>query len=255
MNPGLRRTMMAANWKMNKTAAETADFFSKLKALVPAGTACSVVVAPPFLSVPAAVEAARGTSIGIAGQNLHWEAKGAFTGEVSGPMLVAAGCSHVIVGHSERRQLFGESDGSVQRKVRAALGVGLTPIICVGETQQEYDAGETENVLLRQYEAAFSVLDADQLAHCVLAYEPVWAIGTGKIATPEQAQNAHMFLRGCVAGRFGSQAADSLTILYGGSIKPDNSQQLMAQPDVDGGLVGGASLEPESFAKLVAAAS
>jgi triosephosphate isomerase len=244
-----RRKIMAANWKMHKTAAETKDFFAALQ--LPAGRACGVVVAPPFVNIPAAVEAARGRDVAIAGQNLYWEAKGAFTGEISGPMLAAAGCTYVIIGHSERRQYFGETDATVNRRLVAALAAGLTPIVCVGETLPEREAGQVEAVLARQFDGAFAGCD-EAGSKCVLAYEPVWAIGTGKVASPEQAQDAHAFLRACARERFGQATGEALTILYGGSVKPDNVRALMAQPDVDGGLVGGASLDPVAFAALVA---
>jgi len=251
---GERRAFMVANWKMHKTAAETADFFARLRELAPNGQRHGfVVVAPPFPSLSAAVEAARGDDIAIAGQNLHWEPEGAFTGEVSGPMLAAAGCTYVIVGHSERRHLFGETDETVHRKVRAALNARLTPIVCVGETQQQRTDNETELILRYQLERAFWGMEAEELRSCVLAYEPVWAIGTGNTATPAIAEGAHRFLRRCVLEVFGAEAAAGFTILYGGSITPANIRALLEQPDVDGGLVGGASLEADSFAALVRA--
>lgn len=250
LNP--RRKMMVANWKMHKTAAQATEFFDKFSSLVPASAdRCFVVVAPAFPSLPAAVAAAQGRDIAIAGQDLHWEAEGAYTGEVSGPMLAAAGCAYVIVGHSERRQFFGETDETVYRKVRAALVARLIPIVCVGETQQQRDNNEIELILRYQFERAFWGMEADALRGCVLAYEPVWAIGTGKVASPEIAQGTHRFLRRCALEVFGAEAAAALTILYGGSVKPGNERNLMAQPDVDGGLIGSASLEPDSFAALV----
>ncbi|HEY7837030.1 MAG TPA: triose-phosphate isomerase [Terriglobales bacterium] len=250
MPKSTRRKIMAANWKMHKTVAETREFFTALT--LPAARACAVVVAPPYLAIPAAVEAARGRDIAIAGQNLYWESKGAFTGEISGPMLAAAGCGYVIIGHSERRQYFGETDATVNRRLVAALAANLTPIVCVGETLPEREAGQVEAVLRRQFTGGFEGLDATAAQRCVLAYEPVWAIGTGKVATPEQAQQAQAFLRACVQERFGAELAMGMSILYGGSVKPDNVKSLMAQPDVDGGLVGGASLDPVAFAALVA---
>ncbi|MGH9481359.1 MAG: triose-phosphate isomerase [Terriglobales bacterium] len=250
-----RRALMVANWKMHKTAAQTSEFFSRLRELAPKDNGhCFVVVAPPFPSLAAAVEAARGHDIAIAGQNLHWAAEGAYTGEVSGPMLAAAGCTYVIVGHSERRQFFGETDESVHKKVGAALAAGLAPIVCVGETQEQRAGNETELILRYQLERAFWGMEAEALRGCVLAYEPVWAIGNGNAATPAVAEGAQRFLRRCALDIFGAEAAAGLTILYGGSIKPGNVRALLEQPDVDGGLVGGASLDPEAFAALVRAA-
>jgi len=248
--------MMVANWKMHKTAAEAAAFIARLRDFLPAnGGACLVVVAPPFPCLAAAVEAARGSGCAIAGQNLHWEPEGAFTGEVSAAMLAAAGCSHVIVGHSERRQFFGETDESVHKKVRAALAASLTPIVCVGETEAQRSDNETELILRYQFERAFWGMEADTFSRCVLAYEPVWAIGTGNTATPEVAEGAQRFLRRCARDIFGPEAAQDLTILYGGSIKPSNIRALLDQPDVDGGLVGTASLDPDTFAALVKSAN
>lgn len=256
MKTSPRRKMMVANWKMHKTAAETAEFFARLyQAASPAPDACFVVVAPPFLGIPAAVEAARGHDIAIAGQNLYWEPEGAFTGEVSGPMLAAAGCTYVIVGHSERRQLFGETDESVHRKVRAALDAKLTPIVCVGESQAQRDGNEIELILRFQFERAFWGMEAEDLRRCVLAYEPIWAIGTGKVATPEIAEGTHRFLRHCALEVFGPEAAAGFTILYGGSVKPGNERALLEQPDVDGGLIGSASLDPDTFATLIRTAT
>lgn len=247
-----RRRMMVANWKMHKTAAETAAFFTRFRELVPGSDeSCFVVVAPPFPSLQVAAEAARGLDIAIAGQDMHWASEGAYTGEVSSAMLTAAGCTYVILGHSERRQYFGETDESVHRKVRAALAAGLTPIVCVGETQAQRDSSETELILRYQFEAAFWGMAAEDLRRSVLAYEPVWAIGTGKIATPDIAEGAHRFLRRCAANIFGAEAAAGITILYGGSIKPGNAKEVLRQPDVDGGLVGAASLDPEAFAALM----
>lgn len=248
----VRLPIMAANWKMYKTQEEAADFFLKLRPVLEAVTRCFVVVAPPFLSIPAAVEATNGLStVAISGQNLHWEKEGAFTGEVSARMLKAAGASYVIIGHSERRQYFGETDETVNKKIRAALDGGLSPIVCVGEMLAQREAGETEAVLKRQFERGLYGLGAEELLQCVLAYEPVWAIGTGRTASPEVAQEAHAFLRSQATLIFGAEAANRLRILYGGSVKPDNVAGLMAQPDIDGGLVGGASLKPDSFASLI----
>lgn len=249
-----RRPIMAANWKMHKTPAETEEFFLRLRPALERAPAPApfVVVAPPFPCIPAAVHAARGLeNVAIAGQNLFWEKQGAFTGEVSAAMLRACGCSYVIIGHSERRQYFGETDESVNRKTRAALAGGLTPIVCVGETLAEREAGATEAVLRRQFEKGLWELSAEHILGCVVAYEPVWAIGTGRTATPELAQAAHAFLRALARALFGGEAADRLRILYGGSVKPENIAGLIAQPDIDGGLVGGASLDPAAFAALL----
>ena len=247
----MRKPVMAANWKMHKNAEETARFFAEFKPLVESSTHCEIVVCPPFTSVAAAVDGAQGSAIGIGAQNLYWEAKGAYTGEVAPGMLTAAGCRYVIIGHSERRQFFGETDETVCRKIVAALEAGLIPIVCVGELLDDREAGETEEVLLRQFEGAFTSLTPGQFSPIIIAYEPVWAIGTGKTATPEMAAEAHRFLRGLAGGQFGSEIGGAVRILYGGSVKPGNVRSLMAQPDIDGALVGGASLEAESFAAIV----
>jgi triosephosphate isomerase len=242
---------MAGNWKMYKTGADARAFFEKFKPLVGKSTHCDIVICPPYTALAAAVEAARGTNIAVGAQNLHWEKQGAFTGEVSAAMLTEAGCRYVIIGHSERRQYFGETDETVARKTAAALAVGLTPIVCVGELLAEREAGKTEAVLSTQFGGAFSALTASQFARIIIAYEPVWAIGTGKTATPEMAADAHRYLRGRAAAQFGAAVAGEGRILYGGSVKPDNVKGLMAQTEIDGALVGGASLEADSFAAIV----
>jgi triosephosphate isomerase (TIM) len=247
----LRRPVIAGNWKMFKTAAETRAFFQALLPLVTASKHCDIIAAPPFTALAAAVESARGSSIGIAAQNLHWEREGAFTGEVSARMLVDAGCRAVIVGHSERRQFFGETDESVHRKTKAALDAGLTPIVCVGESLAEREGNRTEAVLKRQFEGGLAALTPVDFSRILIAYEPVWAIGTGRTATPEIAGEAHRFIRGLAAARFTSEQASALRILYGGSVKPENIKGLMAQDQIDGALVGGASLDPKSFAAIV----
>jgi len=247
----LRRPVIAGNWKMYKTQAETRAFFEAFRPLVAASKHCDVIVAPPFTALAAAVEAARGTAIGIAAQNLHWEREGAFTGEVSARMLVEAGCRAVIIGHSERRQFFGETDETVYRKTRAALEAGLTPIVCVGELLSEREANITVKVLTRQFEGGVAALTPAEFSRILIAYEPVWAIGTGRTATPEIAAESHGHLRELVADRFGPEQAIALRILYGGSVKPDNIKGLMAQAEIDGALVGGASLDPKSFAAIV----
>ena len=236
---------------MYKTQAQTRAYFAALAPLVAGSTHCEVIVAPPFTALSAAVEATRGTAISIAAQNMHWEAEGAFTGEVSPAMLIEAGCRAVIIAHSERRQLFGETDERANKKVKAALAAGLTPILCVGETLAERESGQTEAVLERQFRGGVAALTGPEFSRIILAYEPVWAIGTGRTATPEMAAEAHRFLRQQVASMLSAALAAGLRILYGGSVKPDNIKGLMAQAEIDGALVGGASLTPEAFASIV----
>ena len=247
----MRKPVMAGNWKMYKTAAETASYFEKFALLVANASHAEVVVCVPFVNLPAAVLATRWTAIGIGAQYVFWLKEGAYTGEVSAPMLTAVGCRWVIIGHSERRQYFGETDEMVLKKTVAALDAGLTPIVCVGERLEEREARATEAVLHAQCANGIAGLEPEQFARIVIAYEPVWAIGTGKTATPEIAADAHSFLRAQIGDRFGSDAAAACRILYGGSVKPDNIADLMAQPEIDGALVGGASLDPASFAAIV----
>ena len=247
----MRRPVIAGNWKMYKTPTDARAFFNAFKPLVGASTHCDIVIAPPFPALAAAVEAARGSAISIHAQNLHWAKDGAFTGEVSAAMLVDAGCRGVIIGHSERRQFFGDTDDWVNKKLRAALEMGLEPIVCVGETLQEREAKQTETVLERQFRGAVAALTAAEFSRIIIAYEPVWAIGTGRTATPELAAEAHRFLRQLAAASFTPERAAGLRILYGGSVKPDNIKGLMAQVEIDGALVGGASLNPQSFASIV----
>jgi triosephosphate isomerase len=247
----LRRPVIAGNWKMFKTQVEARAFFEAFKPLTAAAGHCDIIVAPPFTALAAAVEAARGSAITIAAQNAHWEPQGAFTGEVSMRMLVEAGCRSVIIGHSERRQFFGDTDEWVHRKVQAALVAGLTPIVCVGESLAEREGNRTHAVLKRQFEAGLAALTGADFSRILLAYEPVWAIGTGRTATPEMAADAHRYLRELAASRFTPERASALRILYGGSVKPDNIRGLMAQVEIDGALVGGASLGPQSFAAIV----
>ena len=242
---------MAGNWKMYKTPAETAAFFEKFRPLVEKSGHCEVVICPPFTNLAAAVEAGKGTHIRIGAQNVGWAKEGAFTGEISGTMIAATGATHAIVGHSERRQYFGESDETVLRRTQAALECGLTPIVCVGELLEEREGGRTEAVLTSQFQGGIAGLTEQQFARIVIAYEPVWAIGTGKTATPEIAAGAHRLIRGQARARFGSAAGHAIRILYGGSVKPDNVKSLMAQPEIDGTLVGRASLDPVSFASIV----
>jgi triosephosphate isomerase len=242
---------MAGNWKMYKTPAESVEFFEAFRPLVAKSTRRDIVICPPFVDLPAAAEAARGTNIEIGAQNMHWAAEGAYTGEVSAGMLVAAGCQWVIVGHSERRHYFGETEESAFKKLCAALGAGLKPIYCVGERLPEREAGKTHEVLDRQIRGCAWNLTPEQFQGIAIAYEPVWAIGTGKVATPEIAASAHAFIRERVGEKFGAAAADVCRILYGGSVKPDNVSGLMAQDEIDGALVGGASLDAVSFAAIV----
>ena len=251
MSPHKRRHVAAGNWKMYKTHEQTRAFFEAFLPLVADATDTDIVVAPPYTSLCIAVDMAKGTNVGISAQNLDWRKEGAFTGEVSAQMLKDAGCQYVIIGHSERRQFFGESDSGVAQKTKAALDAGLTPIVCVGEMLNDREEGRTETVLSQQFIAGPGSLTADEFSRILLAYEPVWAIGTGRTATPEIAAAAHRFLRQCVRDQFSPQAAASVRILYGGSVKPDNIQGLMAQEDLDGTLVGGASLDARSFAAIV----
>jgi len=246
-----RKPMMAGNWKMYKTPAETHAFFEGFKPMVANTTHCDIVICPPFPNLPAAVQETHGSNIAIGAQNLYWGREGAVTGEVSGHMLQAVGCRYVIIAHSERRQYFGESEPDVVRKAQAALEYGLTPIVCVGERLEEREGNRTEEVLGEQFGGGLAPLTAEQFASVVIAYEPVWAIGTGKTATPGMAADAHRFVRGKVAGTFGEALAGAVRILYGGSVKPDNVKKLMAEEEIDGALVGGASLDPASFAAIV----
>jgi triosephosphate isomerase len=246
-----RKPVIAGNWKMFKTVAETVRFLDEFKPLVRSASHCEIVICPTFPALAAAAEAARDSNIQVGAQNLHWETEGAFTGEVSGPMIVAAGCSHVIIGHSERRQLFGETDKTVNQRLFAALKAGLTPIVCVGETLEQREDDKTKAVLIQQLEGGLASLTAPDFSRIIIAYEPVWAIGTGRVATPEIAGETHAVIREQAARQFGPEAAEALRLLYGGSVKPDNVEGLMARPEIDGALVGGASLKPDSFAALV----
>jgi len=242
---------MAGNWKMYKTPSETVAFFEKFRLLVADSTHAEIVICPPFVNLPAAVESARDTQIQIGAQNLYWAKEGAFTGEVSAGMLGAVGCQWVIVAHSERREYFGETEETALKKIGAALEAGLTPIYCVGERLHEREANQTHQVLGRQMRGCACRLTPEQFRHIAIAYEPVWAIGTGKVATPEIAASAHAFIRSEIRATFGPEPAEACRILYGGSVKPDNVKGLMAQEEIDGALVGGASLDPASFASIV----
>jgi len=239
---------MAANWKMFKTPAETTAFFNDFLPLVKDATDVEIVICAPFVDLPTAIAASAGSNVTVGGQNLYWAKEGAFTGEISGPMLKAIGCTWVIVGHSERRQYFGETDETVLRRTKAAIEAGLKVIVCVGEVLAEREAGQTEAVLAKQFEGGIAGLTPEEFSQISIAYEPVWAIGTGKTATPEMAAEAHKAIRALAATKFD---AASVRILYGGSVKPDNVASLMAQEDIDGALVGGASLDPVSFSKVV----
>src|SRR6266513_1253624 len=247
----MRRRVIAGNWKMYKTLADTRAFFSSFLPLVAGAKHCDMVVAPPFTAISTALEAVKGSRIAIAGQNVSWSREGAFTGEVSAPMLAEAGCRYGIIDHSERHQLFRDTDDNVAKQTLMALASGLTPIVCLGETQEDRDTGLTEEVLSRQFSGGPCALTPEEFSRILMAYEPVWAIGTGRTATPEIAADAHRFLRRCAGEKFSIRHASALRILYGGSVKPDNIQGLMAQEELDGALVGGASLDPKSFAALV----
>jgi triosephosphate isomerase len=247
----MRKKLIAANWKMHKTPEQAQAFVSAFLPHVWEHTRDEIVLCPAFVAIPAVVEATRDSRVAVGGQDMFWEKEGAYTGAISGPMLRAAGCAYVIIGHSERRQYFGETDDTVNLKLRAALAASLTPIVCVGEVLQEREAGMTEDVLRRQCSVAFREISGGEAIPVVVAYEPVWAIGTGKTATPELAAEAHRVIRAEAAQAFGEGVATQMRILYGGSVKPDNAKALMSQPEIDGALVGGASLDPKSFAAIV----
>ncbi len=246
-----RKPLIAGNWKMHKTGPEAVESSRQLVKLTAAVDQVDVMIAPPFTALAQVAEVLRGTRIMLAAQNMHWETRGAFTGEISSEMLISAGCTHVILGHSERRQFFGETDQTVNLKLKAALAAGLRPVVCIGESESEREEGKTFSVLDKQVQNGLKGLLSDDLKELILAYEPVWAIGTGKTASSQQAQEVHAYLRGQLAETYGRAIADKVRILYGGSVKPSNVAELMAMDDVDGALVGGASLDPETFSKLV----
>ncbi len=246
-----RTPLIAGNWKMHKTGFQAVEAASQLKRLVEDATDVEVMLAPAFTALYQVAQALKGSTIAVGAQNLYWEKQGAFTGEISPEMLVEAGCTHVIIGHSERRLFFGDTDASVNRKIRAALSASLVPVFCIGETEAQREAGETFSVLDKQVRVGLKDFVFGDLSGLVVAYEPVWAIGTGKTASREQAQEAHQFIRSLLETLFGKPFASAVRILYGGSVKPNNVQALMEMPDVDGALVGGASLDPETFSKLV----
>ncbi len=247
----MRTPIIAGNWKLNKTVSEAVALTSELKKLVKGTDGVEIVVAPTFTALHAVSNSIKDSNIQLAAQDVYWEESGAYTGEVSAPMLKDVGCDYVIIGHSERRQYFGETNETVNQKVKAVLSHNLKPIVCVGEQLEEREAGQTESIIKDHITGGTSGLTADALLSCVIAYEPVWAIGTGKTATPEQAQEVHQFIRNLISDNFSNEVASQVRIQYGGSVKPENAAELMAQPDVDGALVGGASLQAESFAQIV----
>ncbi len=247
----MRKPFIAGNWKLNKTATEAEDFAGAFVPQVKDVTDVEIGLCPQFLAIPALVAACAGSNVGVGTQDCYWEASGAFTGEVAPGMIKDAGCVYTIIGHSERRQYFGETNETVNKKVKAALEAGLRPIVCIGESLEEREGGVTEKVCDDHLRGGLAGLSGDQMNAITIAYEPVWAIGTGKTATPEQAQETHKFCRSVLADLFGAAVADATRIQYGGSVKPANVKELMGQPDVDGALVGGASLEPDSFAAIV----
>ena len=251
----MRTPIIAGNWKLNKTISEAVALTTALKALVVDASGVGIIVAPPFTALAAVNAVIADSNIDLAAQDVYSEDSGAFTGEVSAPMLKDVGCDYVIIGHSERRQYFGETNESVNQKVKAALAHDLKPIICVGELLEEREAGQTEAVIEDHVTGGIAGLSAAELLSCIIAYEPVWAIGTGKTATPDQAQEVHNFIRGLLEKSHSVEIASQICIQYGGSVKPENAAELMGQPDVDGALVGGASLEAESFAQIVKAAA
>lgn len=246
-----RKKLIAANWKMYKNPEQTRQFFRDFLPLVAGHDRDEIVVCAPYIDLHAALDAAKGSQIAVGAQDVYWKDEGAFTGEISSTMLTAIGCTHVIIGHSERRQYFGETDDTVNLKLKAALEHGLTPIGCVGEVLEEREAGLTEDVLRRQCLRAFNAISGKKAAKLVIAYEPVWAIGTGKTATPQMASDAHLLIRGEAAKAFGQEFAHGMRILYGGSVKPENATALMSEVEIDGALVGGASLDPRSFTAIV----
>jgi len=247
----MRVPVIAGNWKMNKTLAEARALSQAIREGAAAATHCQVVLAPPATALTTVAEVIRGTPIVLAAQNVHWEPAGAFTGEISLPMIEDAGCGMVILGHSERRQLFSETDETVNRRAHAVMKSSLIPIICIGETLAEREAGTYHEAIYQQLAGGLNRLTHHDLLRIILAYEPVWAIGTGRTASPEVAQEVHRSIRGWVAANFGDESARQVRILYGGSVKPDNISELMRQPDIDGGLVGGACLDAKSFLRII----
>lgn len=246
-----RKIIIAGNWKMNKTASQGKALVEELKTKVAGIDKADIVVCPPFTTLCAVVEAAKGSNVKVGAQNIHWAESGAFTGEISGAMLKEAGVEYVIIGHSERRQYFGETDETVNKRLKAALAAGLKAIVCIGETLAEREGNKTEQVIDTQVKGGFAGISADDMKGIIIAYEPVWAIGTGKTATPEMAQETHAYIRKVVASLYDVQTAEAVRIQYGGSMKPDNATELTAQKDIDGGLIGGASLKADDFTNLI----
>ena len=247
----MRTPIIAGNWKMNKTISEAVSFASELKDRVAGVKNVDIVICPPFTALAKIADALSGSNIKVGAQNVCWEEKGAFTGEVSVAMLLEAGCTYVILGHSERRAMFGDTNETVSKKLKAALKNGLLPIVCVGETLEQREKGVTQDVIKGHVHGSLAGLSGEEMKKVIIAYEPVWAIGTGKTATRQQAQEVHLYIRNLLSGMCGKEVSDGVCILYGGSVKPENIKDLMAEQDIDGGLVGGASLKPDSFEKLV----
>ena len=255
MNRRYRKTVIAGNWKMNMTATETKKFAEELKRVMPRAKWCDTVICVPACNIPTAAKVFKELRISVGAENLYYEEKGAYTGEISAAMLRDLGVKYVIIGHSERRQYFGETDTAVNRKVHAALDAGLSPIICVGESEIQREMGVTQDWIALQVKTALYGVPAERLRRCVIAYEPIWAIGTGKTATAQQAGEVCTHIRATIRGLYGARVARSVTIQYGGSMNPKNAAELLAQPDVDGGLIGGASLKPEQFVEIIHAAN
>lgn len=255
MNRKYRKTVIAGNWKMFKTASETRLFAEELKNSLPRAKRCSIILCVPFVNIPAASKVLKDSRVAVAAQNLHWEEQGAFTGEISASMLSELGVKYVLIGHSERRQYFGETDLTVNKKIHAALAAGLRPILCVGETLEQRELGVTADLISYQVKAALSGVSAEQMRHVIIAYEPVWAIGTGKTATPEQAGEVCGTIRAVLRKLYGARVARGSTIQYGGSMNPQNAERLLAQSDVDGGLIGSASLHPADFLQIIGTAN
>ena len=248
---GNRRPLIAGNWKMYKTPQEAADTAKQLVEQVREVADVDIMIAPPFTALESVSRVIKNSPVALGAQNLYWEDEGAYTGEISAPMLKSAGCQYAIIGHSERRQYFGETDKTVNQKIQAAIQIGLKPVFCIGETEQEREAEQTLSVLDKQVRKGLERLLPEQLDTLIIAYEPVWAIGTGKTATEDQAQEVHQFIRSLIEKSFGNDLSKSIRILYGGSVKPDNILNLMAMPDIDGALVGGASLSADSFSRII----
>ncbi len=251
MNRKYRKTIIAGNWKMHKTACETRTFAESLKHALPRTKRCSIVICVPFTNIPIAIKTLKDCRVAIAAQNMHWEESGAYTGEISAQMLVELGVKYVLIGHSERREYFAETDAIVNKKIHAALAAGLHPILCVGETEAQRELNLTDAHLNYQVQAALSGVSSEQIKNITIAYEPIWAIGTGKTATPEQAGEACATIRSILRSLYGAKLARQTTIQYGGSMNPENAKNLLSQSDVDGGLIGGASLKPENFLDII----